>query len=146
MPEFFKNPQAFEPTDTVRYTFENLPGQPWLSVRTTGRSNRGYLNALLKKNRQGARAANRAPSVAMLDKNRDEDRELFPKHVVTGWGMGEGPMLDVGGAVVEFTQANLGDFFRQIPEFMFDDLRIFCADDMNFIAEQKEDVEETAGN
>ena len=77
--------------------------------------------------------------------NRDEDRRLYPKHILRGWR----GVVDSNGDVVEFNPERAAEFVEALPDWLFDELRAFCGDVQNFLEEDdgdEEDDEELAGN
>jgi len=126
----------------VDYTFYNIGGEPTFQVRPATESNKPYFNAMLKRSRKMARViASGNINAAHLDQNRDNDRDLFPKHVIVGWKN----VVDNEGNPVEFTQENATDYLSKLPNWILDDLRNFVATPTNF-AETEVDVGELAKN
>jgi hypothetical protein len=80
-------------------------------------------------------------SPKMLEEIRDRDRALFPKHVITGWEN----VRDVDGADVTFSLAACKEFIEALPPDMFDEVREFAGDLVNFRADVV-DPEEVAKN
>ena len=46
-------------------------------------------------------------------KNREQDRDLFPKFVIVGWD----GVLDSDGEPVEFTKENCADLLAALPDW-----------------------------
>lgn len=127
---------------TARYTIHQIAGAPVLIMNPATEANKPYFNAVLKKSRRNVRALKAgAISQVMIAENREQDRELFPRCVVTGW---EG-VTDAKGKTVEFSRENCEAFLRALPDWIFDEVRNFAGDSINF-TEDMPDVEVKAGN
>lgn len=131
---------------TARFTFFDLPGEPWVLVRPGGDTNRPYFQAVLasqSKNRK--RLMKGKIDAEMLEKNREVDRKLYPQYIDAGeWG---GWQDDAG--LVEYTPSGFAELMQQLPADLFDELRAFCNEPVNFRSEDEpdlDDIEETAGN
>ena len=131
---------------TAEFTFFQLEGRPSLRVRPAEEVNKAYFNALLKRRSRRSVRRIRAGSAdaAQVAENRAEDRELYAKHVVVGWS----GVKNDSGVEVPFGPAPLGEFLAALPDWLFDELRLFCSEVTNFVDEEEPqlDVEETAGN
>jgi len=136
------------PDSTAKYTFYEIEGEPCLEVKPTTEINKGYLNAVLRKGRRTLmRMRNTKMSTDMLKQNRDQDRELYPEHVVVGWPT---PPKDSDGKDVPFSKEACEAFLKALPDFLFDDLRIFCGSSSNFLVDENDldddSIEDLAGN
>lgn len=101
---------------------------PVITGRIAGEKNLNYFNQVLKRTAKRAKAIQAgAMSQAMLAENRDEDRMLFPKYVITGW-----EVVDAQGKEVAFSPSECSDFLNALPDHVFDDLRNFFASPNNF--------------
>ena len=128
---------------TARYTFYEIEGEPWVEVKPATERNKPFFNALLRRQRRGRRILRGgALTVDMIKRARDEDREVYSKHIVTAWGN----LVEVGGTVVGFSPANCLDFLQAISDESFDLLRDFAGDAESFIEDAVTDTEETAKN
>lgn len=132
---------------TASFPLSMLQGCPKLIVRPATESNKPYFNEVLRRSAKTLRkAANGDISVDTdtLDKNRQDDRRLFPKHVIVGW---EG-IKDSQGKEVPFSQENCVEFLQALPDWIFDDIGIFCRKNSNFVDEPVEidDAEDLAKN
>ena len=69
------------------YGIELPNGQvPVLIGKHGGETNKPYANAIVKSSVQQSKIVRAGKmNVAMLQRNRDEDRLLYSKHVITGW-------------------------------------------------------------
>jgi hypothetical protein len=124
-----------ELSKTARYTLsmistDNGETNPVLIVRPATDVNKPYTNEQMKMARRNA-AAMRAggATLAMLEANRDNDRELFAKYVVTDWEH----IVEDDGKVLKFSVDACTDFLKSLPNWIFDDLRSFCGSSSNFV-------------
>jgi len=66
----------------------------------------------------------------MLEENREQDRELYPRFVLTGnWG---GWLDDETGNEVPYSEEAARELLTQLPIDEFDELRAFCNEPHNF--------------
>lgn len=131
---------------TAKYTFYQIEGEPTLDVAPATEANGPYFNALLKRAKGTVRRM-RAGGVnaGMLAENRNDDRDLYPKHIVRGWSS----VRSSKGSSVEFSVENAKDFLEALPNWLFDELRTFCNDPANFVGEGEltpDDKVELQGN
>jgi len=127
---------------TVEYPMDQIAGNYVLMLRSATEVNVPYFNAILRatgKKKQGRKASK--VTVTDIEKNRKDDRILFAKHILTNWSGVE----DNKGVVVEFTEENALDFLESLPSWIFDDIRAFASDILNFI-DVEIDAEGTAKN
>lgn len=128
---------------TARFPIHQIAGAPVLIVKPATEANKPYFNAVLKKSRRNVRALKAgAISQVMIAENREQDRCLFPKFVVVGW---EG-VADSKGKDAEFSPDNCEAFLRALPDWIFDEVRNFAGDSVNFTDDDMPDVETRAGN
>lgn len=128
---------------SVEYVFPELDGEVTLMVTSASESNKPYFNALLKRARRTSKIVQAGSITAnVVSNNRNEDRELYALHIIKGWKN----VLDATGKQVIFNQQNCLDFLKAIPDYIFDELRAFCGNLINFIDEGATNVEETAKN
>ena len=121
--------QVGEPSGTIRYTFHEIEGEPWLDLVSATEYNKPYFNDLLKKQRQNRRALRSGNvSVNTIKYNRSEDLTLYAKHIIKGWGN----VVDSKGKTVTFSKPACSDFLKALPNWIFDDLRNFAADPLSF--------------
>ena len=129
-----------ETTELKLYAIE---GEPVITVAPATQANSQYFNAILRQSGKQVRElkAGAPISTATLDKNRDQDRALFPKYVVKGWD----GVMDAEGAVVPFTEDNVRDFLEALPDWLMDEIRNFASETRNFL-EDVMDAEELSKN
>lgn len=115
---------------------------PTLLVAPATEANSAYFNALLKRANKSARAV-RAGNIntGMIAENREEDRELYPRHVVKGW---EDMVDGKTGEDVKFDRDECVNFLANLPDWLFDDIRNFCGNPANFV--ETVDIETQAKN
>lgn len=126
---------------TADYTIYQIIGEPTLIVKPATEANKAYFNSVLRQSRRNISALKGQINAKTIKRNRDEDKKLYPKSIITGWK----DVRDNEGKSVKFSIENAGDFIEALPDWVFDDLRGFCGDPSNFFGEQI-DVEEKLGN
>lgn len=127
---------------TAEFTLYAVANEPFLVLRPATEANKPYFNAVLKRTRKTVRVLKTGTiSQAMLDENREEDRELFPKFVVTGWGR----VIDRDGNEVAFCEEACAEFLQALPDWLFDEVRNFAGNSANFTGDLI-DAEGKAGN
>lgn len=110
---------------------------PVLLVTAATESNTPYYNTLLRDAIKNARKVRKGGvSAEVMKRNRDQDRELYPKHVIKGWR----DIVDANGKEVAFSQESCSDFVNQLPDWIFDDIRNYCSDPTNFVDEFDLDI------
>ena len=124
-------------TDSARFTFYDLEGEPWVTVKPASAANKPYLNSLLK----GQRRRRRATADAFI-RNRRQDIGLYAQHVVTAWGN----VTDNAGTEVPFSVDNCKDFLAAIPDWLLDELRDFATDPESFTGEDDDGDDDTPKN
>lgn len=143
----FQHLRRYEvPKSTVPFTFFQIEGEPVLQVLAATEANKPYHNALLKRNAKLAQRF-RAGRInrQMLERNRDEDRELYAKFVAKGWTK----VVDDERKDVKFSAEACHEFFTALPNYLFDELRTFVTDPTNFLPDEDPDeidLGEQAGN
>ena len=102
---------------------------PVLLVASSTEANKPYFNALLKRAGKSARAVRAGKlTAAMLEENREEDKDLYPRFVIRGWT----DVLDGDGKALKYSNSDCADFIDALPNWIFDDLRVFCGNPANF--------------
>lgn len=131
----------------VEFIFHELRGAPSIMVAPATQENKGYTKALVARNQMRGRGRQGQSAILKtIDEDRAEDRILYPKHIVKGWG--SRPPVDKQGNVPEFTEDNAAAFLGRLPAWIFDRLTLFCRNGNNFLAEDEPSDEEIdeAGN
>jgi hypothetical protein len=125
--------------DTHEYALPLLDAV--LFVKPATEANKPYFNKVLKKSKKRLNELRRkGVSAEYLEENRDEDRILFPQYIIVGWK----GMKDKEGNPVEFSVENCEDLLKQMPNWMFDEIREYVNDVSNFIDVM--DIEEKVKN
>lgn len=126
---------------TAEYPIVQIAGEPTLILKPATEVNKPYFNSVLRRSRRTMQAAKSGFSAKMINENREEDRSLYPKHVVEDWK----DVVDNKGKSVKFTPQVCEEFLTALPDWIFDDIRAFCGESANFTGEPI-DIEEKLGN
>lgn len=114
---------------------------PKLILAPATEANKRYHAAVLKRAPKAAKMMkDGAFNIDTLDEYRQEDRDLFAKHVIKGWI----DMLSLEGNEINFSEAACQDFLKALPDWIFDDIREFAGNATNF--SDVMDVDTLAGN
>lgn len=143
MPNFSQLKQLDVTNETTELTLYAIKGEPVITVAPATQANSQYFNAILRQSGKQVRElkAGAPINTATLDRNRDEDRALFPKYVVKGWK----GVMDADDTEVPFTEGNVRDFLEAIPDWLMDEIRTFASETRNFL-EDVMDAEELSKN
>lgn len=110
---------------------------PTLIVGPATEANKPFFNAQLKNSGKNVKQIQAGRVTAsMLENNRNEDRELYPKYIIKDWKN----MLNSEGQQLKFSTADCIDFIDSIPDWLFDDIRVYCGNPQNFIQSASIDV------
>lgn len=117
---------------TARFEIPIL-GEAVLIVKPATEANKPFFNAALKGiPKQVSRPSKQQVTQKQLDASRENDRKLYPQHVIVGWER----VTDDQGAEVAFSvdecQMFIDELINHAP-WIFDDLRIFANNPTNFI-------------
>ncbi len=116
----------------VRYDVEEIrmAGKtPWLMVKPATEANKPFARAQLKSSNKKLKLSSaRGITVESLEATRKDDRALYPKYIITDWGN----VFDDEGLEVPFNAENCKEFIDAIPDWIFDQMRQFCAVPANF--------------
>lgn len=113
-----------------------------VELRFAGEGNAGYFNAMLARAGKRARKVQQkgAPLVdaSMLAENRNEDRALYPVHVLINWRgiqtkTGTGGFMDVPP-----TDENRKEFCQKLPDWIFDRIRDQASRPERFVKDDEE--------
>lgn len=114
---------------SIRYTFEDVEGQPWIEAKPMTDRNKPYYNAMLQRMAGIRKKLQRGKlSIQMLDAQRAILRELCALHVVTGMG----GWLDAAGAEVPSSRENIASLMAALPQRQFDEMTETLGDDDSF--------------
>ncbi len=125
---------------TVEYPIYQINGEPTLILKPATEANKPYFNAVLKRSKRNIRAVKGGINRKIIDDNRDEDKELYPKYVIAGWY----DQIDAKGKKVEFSVKNCTDFIKALPNWIFDDIRAYASESSNYF--ESIDIETKLGN
>lgn len=116
--------------ETAEFKLLDLPAKPKLILAIAGEKNKPYLNASLKAfgSQLNSRRRTRMDADTMSD-TREADRALYAQYVIKGW---EG-ITDTKGEEVPFNKENCLEFLEILPDYIFDDIRVFAGDPTNFV-------------
>lgn len=126
---------------TAEYPIYQISGEPTLILKPATEANKPYFNSVLRRSKRNLRAIKTGINQKMIKENREEDRELYPKHIITDWK----DVPDSKGKKVPFSVENCTDFIQALPDWIFDDIRAFAGESSNFFGEVI-DVKEKLGN
>lgn len=112
---------------TATMTMYNVVGEPKLTGVYAGEANKRYFNEMLRRAEQLAKRKAKV-SVELIKEQRDRDRELFPKFVLTAWS----DVTDVNGVVIAFSATECEAFLKALDDEQFDEVREFFKDVSNF--------------
>ena len=110
-----------------------------LEVRPANESNNDYYNGSLKLAASRARTvlpAHVAEKTEVLQ-NRQDDRVLYPRHIVVGWD----GVVDENNNPVEFTPEHVAELFDVLPDLIVDFVRVYCMTPTNFLTEEQPSAE-----
>ena len=128
MHDFSHLSQLEEASETARYDFPHIKGEPWLEVKQANDSNAAYYNGLLRYQRRYSRRRGRTITVQEVSENREQDRLLYSRHVVVKWGN----VSDKSGEDVPLSEEACREFLHAIPTLDMDELRDFAANPHSF--------------
>jgi hypothetical protein len=142
----FSHLKSLDPQDSAWMDLPWVAPKARLLLRIAQEKNKPYFNALLKKLGQ-KRSAARMKSAADADdwaESRDEDRVMFARYILAGW---EG-IEDVDGNGVAFSAEEALEFLQDLPDWLFDKIRVWASQHENFLPEGEEapEAKELAGN
>lgn len=123
---------------------------PYLVLRPATEATKGYYNAVLKRAGKSVKQVQAgAINAGMLSENREDDRKLYPQHIVADWGYVKddgtekpGMMPDETGKDTPFTKENCAEFLAALPNWLFDDLRQFAGNPLNFVQDGEDPVDQ----
>lgn len=118
--------------NVVDYEMPELGPKAVLQLRSANEGNSGYMNDLLRLTGQskGARRRKVTIDAKAMGEMREHDKELYPNHVIVGWS----GVLDDDKKEVKFKVSEAADLVSQLPDYLFDEMRAFANDPLNFVA------------
>lgn len=150
----FGNLKQFDPrgrsvTMTMPIAFTKPDGtriSPKLTGRHAGESNKAWQNAVNKHNaKTGIMRRIAAGDSGVNQIAIDRDVELYPEHIFTGWE----DVVDEDGNEVQFSKEECRQFLEALPRWVFDDVRLYFANAINFVGQDEPtptQVADVAGN
>lgn len=117
----------------------------YLIVRPANEANKGYQGGMLALSGRRQRMATASLTADDAKRDRDDDRILYPHHVVVNWG----GIVNREGIAVPFSRENVTAFLKQLPNWLFDKVRVHALRPENFVSSPDElppNAEELAGN
>lgn len=144
----FDNLKAFDvkPDTSVKYDINEVQmggKTPFLMVKPATEANKPFARAQLQRSNKRARSAGgRGVSLETIEGTRDDDRDLYPRFVVEGWGN----VFDTDGKPVEFSVKTCQEFLTALPNWVFDNVRSFCTNPSNFSSIPEPADDEALGN
>lgn len=120
----------------VPYKLEQIAGAPSIWFLPGTDANKPFMNESLRRANMRARTSRRSKRVTLdtVAAARDEDREIIAKTCAKRWDV-----KDAKGKPVEFSEENVLEFFRALPDWLFDEIRAFVTDPTNFVDEAEDD-------
>ncbi len=117
-------------TKTVEFPMYELGDDAVLLLAPATEANKPYYNQILKSSQRTAQMmrAKKGMDSAMVKQGRNEDRKLYPQHVIKGWSGVKGSK----GEEVPFSPEEASDLVNQLPDYLFDNIRNFAAMPQNF--------------
>lgn len=154
-----KKPEPLEPKMTFDFSklevrqavawvdMPELSDKARIAVKPATEANVPYYNNLLRRAAARARRAARTDRITVEDAaaNRSDDRDLYPRYVLSNWEN----VLDVDGKVVPFSADNVREFCAKLPDWLFDRIRNVASTPERFLAEGEDvdpDPTELVGN
>jgi hypothetical protein len=129
----FSHLKKLEPQNNeVPYRLEQIAGAPTIWFLPGTDANRSFMNESLRRANARARGGRRSRRITTdtIEAARDEDREIIAKCCAKRWDV-----TDAKGKPVDFTEENCLEYFRALPDWIFDDIRGFVTDPGNFIGD-----------
>ena len=144
----FEHLEAYDPKGQTAEFYLPIKGRPTLTMRSAGQSNPPYFNAISRQNAktgQTRRLALGQLDTDTIEVNRQQDRELFPRHVITGWSK----IVDKDSNPVAYTAEACREFLDALPDWIMDEIRNFACIPANFLPDDDptpDEISDTAKN
>lgn len=122
------------------FKFTELEGTPTIWSLPATEENKPFFNASLRKvnSRRGRRS--KVTTADTVKASREEDKEMLANFCARKWDV-----KDANGEDVERTSENVQAFFAVLPDYMFDDYRVFVTDSSNWLADATIDTGDGLG-
>jgi hypothetical protein len=129
-------------TTLAEYVFMEIEGEPSIFFAPAIDENREFYNESVRLSVQRAeeepkrkppkRGMRRSEIFATddLEEARERDRQLISKFCAKRWGV---PPVDKDGQTVEFSAENVYAFFKALPNYIFDPVRVWVPNPRNFV-------------
>lgn len=137
----FKNLEKYElETEYVKFRIPHIEENITLFLLPATQANKPFFNAqLIYFKEHGIKKP--TISLSVLDETRDRERNLYARYVIKGW---DGVESEYGSPVV-FNIEDCQEFLTQLPDWLFDEIRMFASEPSNFVKRQ-ESPADVAGN
>lgn len=102
-----------------------------LHVALATADNKDYFNALMAEGLSGGSRRSRTAATGqneLVSKSMDLDKKLYPEYVIKNWEN----VVDAKGDSVDFSTEACKDFLTAVPQWVLDDIRLFCTNPLNF--------------
>jgi hypothetical protein len=132
---------------TARFDMPQVAPGAYLILRPASDANPQYQAGMLRMSGKRNRKIATSGEISDADaaKDRDDDRSLYARFVIVGWG----GITTKDGEDVEFTPASCKQFLKQLPNWLFDRVRLFAMRPERFLDEDEAEepsAVELAGN
>lgn len=138
----------------AEFVFDMIKGRPSIFFAPAVDENSRFLDTRLRISIERAQTAVRRPRgkgkpaemtpadlKKQIEDDRESDRKIFAEACALRWGT---PPRDAEGNEPEFTRDSCYDFFRAVPNWMFDHCRNWVANIYNFVEDPNISEEEAA--
>ena len=146
----FEHLKKYEGQATAWLEIPELGPNARIEMTQASEQNKGYYSALLRVS--GKRIRRLAVRIDPSDaaRNRNEDRNLYPKHVIVGWENLESEQhTDENPDHIEYSRELAAELCKKLPSHLFDRLRTFASTPEEFYPDVDDippDAEELAEN
>ena len=111
------------------YRITVLEDAPTLWFLPATNANKDFLNETLRRSNERAPGQGRRPtSEGSIEEAREEDRQVLASACVKRWDV-----RDASGKEVECSAENVLEYFRALPDWIFDGIRGWAANPVNFM-------------
>ena len=111
------------------YRFTVLEGAPTIWFRPALNQNQAFLNETLRRSNEKVAGARRLTmSESSIEEAREEDRQVLASSCAVRWDV-----KDAKGQPVEFTPEHCLEYFRALPDWIFDGVRGWASNPINWM-------------